>query len=190
MRKLVLLSIAIVATILAKTIDLPAAQAPAGASAERATSLSILVVHGPNMNLLGRREPEIYGSMTLEQVNDRIRALAADLGVEVVIVQSNHEGVIVDTFQEHMDEVDGAIINAAGLSFHSVPIHDVIKAMPFPVIEVHMSNLGTRDAIHQGSIMTPAVHASVMGFGWRSYTAALGALVDLLRERAAAGTGR
>lgn len=166
----------------AAAADTAAPQTPAPTS----TNLTILVVHGPNMNLLGRREPEIYGSMTLDQVNDRIRALATTLGVDVQIVQSNHEGVIVDTFQEHMDDVDGAIINPAGLSFHSVPIHDVIKAMPYPVIEVHMSNLGTRDAIHQGSLITPAVHASVMGLGWRSYTAALGALVELVRERKAA----
>lgn len=190
MRKLLFLPWLCAAMLLLTTVGVSAGQGPPAPAGARQASLSILVIHGPNMNLLGRREPEIYGSMTLDQVDERIRALAADLGVEVVIVQSNHEGVIVDTFQEHMDEVDGAIINAAGLSFHSVPIHDVIKAMPYPVVEVHMSNLGTRDAIHQGSIMTPAVHASVMGFGWRSYTAALGALVDLLRERAAAGTGR
>lgn len=172
---------AILATLMprsAAAADAVATQTPASSSAR----LTILVVHGPNMNLLGRREPEIYGSMTLDQVNERLRALASTLGVDVVIVQSNHEGVIVDTFQQHMDDVDGAIINAAGLSFHSVPIHDVIKAMPYPVIEVHMSNLGTRDAIHQGSLITPAVHASVMGFGWRSYTAALGALVEHVRE--------
>jgi 3-dehydroquinate dehydratase-2 len=125
--------------------------------------------------------------MTLDDVNKRIEALASELGVELITLQSNHEGVIVDAFQAHMDDVDGAIINAAGLSFHSVPIHDVIKAMPYPVIEVHMSNLGSRDEIHQGSIITPAAYATVMGFGWRSYTAALGSLVDLLRERSTTG---
>ena len=148
--------------------------------------LKILVVHGPNLNLLGRREPNIYGVTTLPQINEQLQKLAAELNVELIIVQSNHEGVIVDTFQQHIDDVAGAIINPAGLSFHSVALHDVIKAMPFPVIETHISNLGTRDAIHQGSIITPAARASIMGLGWRSYTAGLRALVEIVREEKAA----
>jgi len=148
--------------------------------------LKILVVHGPNLNLLGRREPNIYGVTTLPQINEQLQKLAEELNVELIIVQSNHEGVIVDTFQQHIDDVAGAIINPAGLSFHSVALHDVIKAMPFPVIETHISNLGTRDAIHQGSIITPAARASIMGLGWRSYTAGLRALVEIVREEKAA----
>src|SRR5215510_3068207 len=148
--------------------------------------LKILVVHGPNLNLLGRREPNIYGVTTLPQINEQLQKLAAELNVELIIAQSNHEGVIVDTFQKHIDDVAGAIINPAGLSFHSVALHDVIKAMPFPVIETHISNLGTRDAIHQGSIITPAARASIMGLGWRSYTAGLRALVEIVREEKAA----
>ena len=160
---------------------------PAGAQTlPQRAKLKILVLHGPNMNLLGRREPQIYGTMTLDQINTELDALAKELNVELIKLQSNHEGVLVDTFQAHMDDVDGAIINAAGLSFHSVPIHDVIKAVPFPVIEVHMSNLGTRDAIHQNSILTPAVRGTVMGLGWHSYTAALRAVVEIVREEKAA----
>jgi 3-dehydroquinate dehydratase-2 len=147
--------------------------------------LKILVIHGPNLNLLGRREPNIYGVTTLPQINERLQKLAAELDVELIILQSNHEGVIVDTFQQHIDDVAGAIINPAGLSFHSVALHDVIKAMPFPVIETHISNLGARDAIHQGSIITPAARASIMGLGWRSYTAGLRALVEIVREEKA-----
>ena len=147
--------------------------------------LKILVVHGPNLNLLGRREPNIYGVTTLPQINEQLQKLAAELNVELIIAQSNHEGVIVDTFQKHIDDVAGAIINPAGLSFHSVALHDVIKATPFPVIETHISNLGTRDAIHQGSIITPAARASIMGLGWRSYTAGLRALVEIVREEKA-----
>ena len=147
--------------------------------------LKILVVHGPNLNLLGRREPNIYGVTTLPQINEQLQKLAAELNVELIIAQSNHEGVIVDTFQKYIDDVAGAIINPAGLSFHSVALHDVIKAMPFPVIETHISNLGTRDAIHQGSIITPAARASIMGLGWRSYTAGLRALVEIVREEKA-----
>jgi 3-dehydroquinate dehydratase-2 len=164
------------------TSDLALAAAPQAQRAAAPPRLTILVIHGPNMNLLGRREPAIYGSMTLDQVNARIDALAKELNVDVVTVQSNSEGVIVDTLQKHMDDVAGAVINAAGLSFHSVPIHDAIKAMPFPVIEVHMSNLATRDEIHQHSILTPAVRGTVMGLGWRSYTAALRGLVEILRD--------
>jgi 3-dehydroquinate dehydratase II len=155
---------------------------PKPQTAAAARRVTILVIHGPNMNLLGRREPAIYGSMTLDQVNARIGAVAKELNVGLVTVQSNHEGVIVDTLQQHMDDVAGAVINAAGLSFHSVAIHDAIKAMPFPVLEVHMSNLGTRDAIHQHSILTPAVRGTVMGLGWRSYTTALRALADMVRD--------
>ena len=134
------------------------------------------------MNLLGKREPAIYGSMTLDEVNARIGAVAKELDVDLVTLQSNHEGVIVDALQQHMNTASGAVINAAGLSFHSIAIHDAIKAMPFPVVEVHMSNLATRDAIHQHSIMTPAVRGTVMGFGWRSYTTGLRAVVEMARE--------
>jgi 3-dehydroquinate dehydratase-2 len=144
--------------------------------------LRILVIHGPNMNLLGRREPQIYGTMTLDEVNARIADVAKEINVDLTVLQTNDEAVIVDTFQKHMDDTDGAIINAAGLSFSAVSIHDVIKAMPFPVIEVHMSNLGTRDEIHQHSILTPAVRGTVMGLGWHSYTAALRAVAEIIRE--------
>jgi 3-dehydroquinate dehydratase II len=149
------------------------------------TRLKILVVHGPNLNLLGRREPNIYGVTTLEQINEQLQKLAAELNVELIIVQSNHEGVIVDTFHQHIDNVAGAVINPAGLSFHSVSLHDAIKAMPFPVVETHISNLGTRDEIHRHSIVTPAARASIMGLGWRSYTAGLRALVEIVREEKA-----
>lgn len=152
---------------------------PAAAQEPR---LKILVLHGPNMNLLGRREPAIYGTMTLADVNDRLQKLAKELNVELVIVQSNHDGVLIDTFQQHIDDADGAILNAAGDSFHSVGLHDVIKAVPFPTIEVHMSNLGSRDAIHQDSLITPAVRGTIMGLGWRSYSMALRAVVEIVRE--------
>jgi 3-dehydroquinate dehydratase-2 len=146
------------------------------------SKLRVLVIHGPNLNLLGRREPQIYGTTTLAQINVHLAELAKEINVELVTLQSNSEGAIVDAFHAHIDDVNGAIINAAGLSFSSVSIHDAIKSMPFPVIEVHLSNLGTRDEIHQGSIITPAVRGTVMGLGWRSYTAALRALAEIVRE--------
>jgi 3-dehydroquinate dehydratase II len=144
---------------------------------------SILVLHGPNLNLFGRREPHIYGTMTLEQINERLRTLAAKIQVKLVIVQSNHEGVLVDTLQKHMDEVAGAILNPAGLTQYSVSLHDCIKAMPFPVIEVHLSNLATREEWRHHSIISPAVKGTVQGLGWRSYTAALRTLVEMVREK-------
>jgi len=144
--------------------------------------LRFLVLHGPNTNLFGRRETNIYGLETLEFIDENIRRLAAELGVEVIIEQSNHEGVLVDAFQSHIDDVDGAIINPAGFSFSSVALHDVIKAVPFPTIEVHLSNLDQRDEIHRNSIITAAAKAKVMGLGWRSYTAAFRALVEIVRE--------
>ena len=168
-------SIFTVATGLATVRAMPAQSGPQ-------PRLRILVVHGPNLNLLGRREPQIYGTTTLEQINGHLTDLAKEINVELVTVQSNHEGMLVDAFQKHMDNVDGGIINGAGLSFSSVSLHDAIKAMPFPVIEVHISNLGTRDEIHRHSILTPAVRGAVMGLGWRSYTSALRALAELVRE--------
>lgn len=168
--------------LMASVAMLGAPEARSSPADQQPARLRILVVHGPNLNLLGRREPQIYGTTTLAQINARLEALARELNVELITVQSNVEGTIVETFQQHIDDVDGALINAAGLSFGSVSIHDVIKAVPFPTIEVHISNLGTRDDIHRHSILTPAVRGSVMGLGWRSYTAALRAIVEIVRE--------
>jgi len=173
---------AVVMVLIATAVVATHAAAPQTSPPQR---LRILVIHGPNMNLLGRREPQIYGTMTLDEVNARIAELAKEINLELTVLQTNNEAVIVDTFQKHMDDADGAIINAAGLSFSAVSIHDVIKAMPFPVIEVHMSNLGSRDEIHQHSILTPAVRGTVMGLGWHSYTAALRAVAEIVREERA-----
>lgn len=142
----------------------------------------ILVLHGPNLNLFGRREPHIYGSVTLAQIDERLRSLARELGVELTIVQSNHEGVLIDTFHQHIDTAHGAILNPGGLTQHSVSLHDCIKAMPFPVIEVHLSNLHAREGWRGHSIIAPAAKASILGFGWQSYTAALRALVESLHD--------
>jgi 3-dehydroquinate dehydratase-2 len=143
----------------------------------------ILVLHGPNLNLFGRREPHIYGTMTLDQINDRMRTLGAKIQAELIFFQSNHEGALVDTLHKHMDQVQGGIINPAGLTQYSVSLHDAIKAMPFPVIEVHMSNIAAREEWRHHSIISPAVKGTVQGLGWRSYTAALRALVEMVREK-------
>ena len=148
--------------------------------------VKILVLHGPNLNLFGRREPHIYGTTTLAEINERLLALAAELGVELEIHQSNHEGTLVDRFHDNIDIAAGALLNPAGLTQHGVSLHDAIKAMPFPVLEIHMSNIGAREPWRQHSIISPAVKATIQGLGWRSYTAGLRALVEIVQESRAA----
>jgi 3-dehydroquinate dehydratase-2 len=145
--------------------------------------MKILVLHGPNLNLFGRREPHIYGTMTLAEINEKLQVLARELKVELVVFQSNHEGALVDLFHKHMDDAAGALINPGGLTQHSVSLHDCIKAMPFPVIEVHMSNRHTREEWRGHSIVSSAAKGTVEGFGWRSYAAALRLAVELAQEK-------
>ena len=145
--------------------------------------MKILVLHGPNLNLFGRREPHIYGSTTLAQINEKLQGLARELKLELVILQSNHEGALIDLMHKHIDDAAGAIVNPGGLTQHGVSLHDSIKAMPFPVIEVHMSNRHAREAWRGHSIISPAVKGTVEGLGWRSYTAALRALAEIVAEK-------
>jgi 3-dehydroquinate dehydratase-2 len=144
--------------------------------------MKILVLHGPNLNLFGRREPHIYGTMTLAEINDKLQALARELKVELEILQSNHEGALVDFLHKNMDSAAGGIVNPAGLTQHGVSLHDAIKAMPFPMAEVHMSNIAAREEWRHHSIISSAVKGTVQGFGWRSYANALRAIVDIARE--------
>jgi 3-dehydroquinate dehydratase-2 len=144
--------------------------------------MRILVLHGPNLNLLGRREPHIYGKETLADVNARLEALAKELGAELVIVQSNHEGVLIDALQANMDKADGAIINPAGTTHYGVPLHDAIAAMPFPVIEVHLSNIAKREEWRHRSMVAPVAAGTIQGLGWRSYTAALRVAIEIARD--------
>ena len=144
--------------------------------------MKILVLNGPNLNLLGRREPHIYGSMTLAELIKRLQVLAKELKVTLVPFQSNHEGELVDMMHKHIDSADGALLNPAGLTQFGVSLHDAIKTMPYPVIEVHISNRHAREHWRGHSIISPAVKATVEGLGWRSYTAALRALVEIVRE--------
>ena len=146
--------------------------------------IQLLVLHGPNLNLFGRREPHIYGKTTLAEIDARLQALAEELGVGLETYQSNHEGRLIDKLHERIDSVAGALVNPAGLTQHGVPLHDAIKAMPFPVVEVHMSNIAAREPWRAHSIISPAVRGTVQGLGWHSYTAALRALVELVREAA------
>ena len=145
--------------------------------------MKILVLHGPNLNLFGRREPHIYGTMTLAEINQKLEALARELKTELIVFQSNHEGALVDMLHKHIDDVQGALINPAGLTQYGVSVHDAIKAMPFPVIEVHMSNIAAREEWRHHSIISSAAKGTVQGLGWRSYTAALRALVEIVQEK-------
>jgi 3-dehydroquinate dehydratase-2 len=147
--------------------------------------MKILVLHGPNLNLFGRREPHIYGTTTLAQINERLERLAGELAVELAVLQSNHEGALVDFLHQNIDTAQGALVNPAGLTQHGVPLHDAIKAMPFPTIEVHMSNIAARETWRAHSIISPAVKATIQGLGPVSYLAALRALVETLRAPAA-----
>jgi len=144
--------------------------------------MKILVLHGPNLNLFGRREPHIYGTTTLAEINEKLRVLSQELGVELDIIQSNHEGELVDKMHQNMDIAAGALLNPAGLTQHGVSLHDAIKAMPFPVLEIHMSNIAAREEWRTHSIISPAVKATIQGLGWRSYTAGLRAIVELAQE--------
>ena len=148
--------------------------------------MQLLVLHGPNLNLFGRREPHIYGRTTLAEINAHLQGLAGELGIGLEIFQSNHEGALIDKLHERIDSVAGALVNPAGLTQHGVPLHDAIKAMPFPVIEVHMSNIAAREAWRAHSIISPAVRGTVQGLGWRSYTAALRALAEMVADDATA----
>ena len=145
--------------------------------------MKILVLHGPNLNLFGRREPHIYGTTTVSEINDKLQGLAGELKAELAILQSNHEGALIDLMHQHIDAAAGAIVNPGGLTQHGVSLHDCIKAMPFPVIEVHMSNRHAREAWRGHSIISSAVRGTVEGFGWRSYTAALRLVVELAAEK-------
>jgi 3-dehydroquinate dehydratase-2 len=144
--------------------------------------MKFLVLHGPNLNLFGRREPHIYGTTTLAEIDAKLHALAAKLGVSLETLQSNHEGVLVDKLHEQIDTLQGALLNPAGLTQHGVALHDAIKAMPFPVLEIHMTNIAVREPWRDHSIISSAVKATIQGLGWRSYTTGLYALVDLVRE--------
>jgi 3-dehydroquinate dehydratase-2 len=144
--------------------------------------MKILVLHGPNLNLFGRREPHIYGSMTLNEINDKLQGIARELKVDLDVLQSNHEGALVDFLHKNMDLAAGGIVNPAGLTQHGVSLHDAIKAMPFPMVEVHMSNIAAREEWRHHSIIASAVKGTVQGLGWRSYAMGLRAVVEIARE--------
>lgn len=140
--------------------------------------MKILILHGANLNLFGRREPGIYGTTTLAEIDDAIRALAAELGVDVEIFQSNHEGALIDKLHAGIDEYDGCAVNPGAFTHYSIALHDALKAMPFPKVEVHLSNPARREEWRHRSVITPVVDGVVAGLGWRGYLLALRWLVE------------
>ena len=145
--------------------------------------IRILVLHGPNLNMLGLREPEIYGTITLADLNAQIAALAAQLGIEVEIFQSNHEGQLVDKIQAAREQCDALVINAGAYTHTSVALLDALLSVGLPVVEVHLSNLYKREEFRHHSYIARAAVGQICGFGVDSYLLGLRAVVGTLKKR-------
>lgn len=143
-------------------------------------TMKVLVIHGPNLNLLGSRELSVYGTATLEDVNSDIQTVAGQLGVEVSIHQTAREGEIIELLHGGIDDVGGAVLNPAAYSHTSRAIADAIRAVPYPVIEVHLSNIHARETWRRRSVTAEAAVGIVAGFGSGSYVAALHALRGMM----------
>lgn len=144
--------------------------------------IPILVLNGPNLNLLGEREPGIYGRMTLDEINQQLVDLGKNLGLKPRFEQSNHEGVLIDAIQDAQQWAKGIIFNPGGYTHTSVALHDAIAAIQVPVIEVHLSNPQGREDFRHISFITPVAAGTIAGFGWRSYTLAMYALDFLVKD--------
>jgi 3-dehydroquinate dehydratase-2 len=146
--------------------------------------MKILVLHGVNLNTIGTREPHIYGTTTLTQVNERLAARAGELGVEVLPFQTNHEGEMIDFIQKEAATADGILTNPGAWTHYSVALRDALAGSGKPFVEVHFSNIHARESFRHVSMLAAVARGSVIGLGWRGYIAALDTLVALLREEA------
>ena len=143
--------------------------------------MKILLLHGPNLNLLGTREPEVYGSMTLDDINEKMISLGEELGAEVICLQSNHEGALIDALHDARTWANGVVFNPGGYTHTSVALRDAISAIVIPVIEVHLSNMYAREEFRHTSLVSAVCKGKVSGFGWRSYELGLRGLVDIIK---------
>jgi 3-dehydroquinate dehydratase-2 len=141
---------------------------------------AILILHGPNLNLTGLREPEVYGTTTLAEIDEMLRALGAERGLDVRSFQSNHEGALVDALHDARGWAAGAVFNPGALAHYSYALRDAVAAVSFPVIEVHMSMVAAREAFRHTSVIAPACRGQVAGFGVRSYVLGLEGLAGML----------
>jgi len=146
--------------------------------------MKILIVHGPNLNLLGKRKKEIYGDKTLEEINSLLQQQAKELGVEIITFQSNSEGSLIDFIQAESPTVEGIIINPGALTHYGLSLRDALGDTDLPVIEVHLSNIYSREEFRQRSVIAPIAKGQISGLGWKGYIAALRTLVAELRGKA------
>ncbi|HEX8228921.1 MAG TPA: type II 3-dehydroquinate dehydratase [Chloroflexia bacterium] len=148
---------------------------------ERSRDLKLLVLHGPNLNLLGRREPGVYGTTTLAEIDARLQEQSAELGATLRIVQSNHEGALIDEIHAGLEWARGILINAGAYTHTSYALRDAIAAVGLPTVEVHLSNIHAREEFRHKSVLTPVCRGQISGFGPNSYLLGLRALVDIVR---------
>jgi 3-dehydroquinate dehydratase-2 len=141
---------------------------------------TILVLHGPNLNLLGRRQPEIYGTTTLDEIDETLRQAATERKFEIVAMQSNYEGALVDQIQRYGWVASGIIINPGALTHYSIALRDALAAVPAPTIEVHLSNIAARESFRHHSVISAVAHGTIAGLGASGYVLALHYLMDLV----------